>query len=106
MFMKMVVVGVPTITDAEGEFRSCRSEFRKKGLFIRRASLNQALIDTANCRIVFIPKDSKYMQRGLKSDACFGFSKEYQCLFNKSRMPTDYNGTFLDYVYEVEGIKR
>lgn len=103
--METIVVGVPTITDAKGEFLCCLSEFRKKGLFIRGVFRNKTTIDTANCRIIFIPENAEYEMRGLKSDVCFGFSKEYQSVINWSHRPTDYNGTFLDYVYEVEGIK-
>lgn len=103
--MKTIVVGVPTDAYAKHEYLCCLDELHRKKIFIRRASFNGAAIDTLNCRIIFVPKNIKSKVRGLRSDVCFGFSEEEQCLLNASNKPTDYKGTFLEYVYEVEGIK-
>lgn len=104
--MKVIIVGVPTKMDALIEFDGCLSEFRKKGLNIRWCSPITREIETDHCRIRFVAKSGlPNAIRGLYADVSFGFSKDAQYYLNKSRKPTDYKGTFLDYIYEVEGIK-
>lgn len=104
--MKTIIVGAPTFCDATNEFICCLAEFSRKKIFIRRVTRLNRTIDTANCRVIFVSKSAPDKIRGYFCDACFGFSKEEQCRLNRSRKPTDYNGTFLDYIYEIEGIVR
>lgn len=105
--MAVIIVGVPTTENARSEVQCCLSEFHTKGLPVRRVDIdkNGGLIDTCSCRIIFRSTNMMNGLRGLKCDACFGFSEEDQCLLNWSHRPTKYDGTFLDYVYEVEHIK-
>lgn len=103
--MKTIVVGVPTCADAINEFKCCLEEFRMKSLPVRKADRIRTRIETPNCIIMFEPINPPDRLRGLRVDAVFGFSKEDQCYYTRSHQPTEYNGTFLDYVYEVEGIK-
>ena len=103
--MKSIVVGVPTCEDAVNEFRCCLEEFRMKNLPVRKADRIRTRIETPNCIIMFEPRNRPDRLSGLRVDAVFGFSKEDQCYYTRSHKPTDYKGTFLDYVYEAEDIK-
>lgn len=100
--MYTIAVGVPTYSLAKIEMFGCRIEFIKKKILVKRMLVTQTIIDTENCRIMFIPTNNPYKTRGLKVDESFGFAEEVQCLINKSRKPSSYKGTFLDYIYEKE----
>lgn len=102
--MKTIILGVPTAMDARNELQCCLSELRRNGLQIKKVRATTSVIETDNCRIVFVPRNQGYRIRGLKSDICFGFTEEEQCLLNKDHKPTKYRGTFLAYLYEVEGM--
>lgn len=103
--MKIIVVGAPTRVDAEIELACCAVELERKGIEIRWISRVLCEIRTNNCNILFREMNSDRVWRGLLCDASFGITEGAQCLVNRSHTPTNYNGTFLDYVYEVEGIK-
>lgn len=103
--MKTVVVGAPTYRSATNEFVDCLIKLRRKNIPIHKATRGDRTIDTDNCRIVFIPTCSINDIRGYSCDICFGFSKEQQDYFHWSHEPINYNGTLLDYIYEIEGIK-
>lgn len=106
--MKTIILGVPTAMDARNELQCCLSELRRKGLQIKKVfrRVTAPVIETDNCRIIFVSRNQEYRIRGLKSDICFGFTEEEQCLLNKDHKPTKYRGTFLEYLYEVEGISK
>lgn len=106
--MKTIILGVPTAMDTINESQCCLSELRRKGLQIKKVFRNAttSVIETDNCRIIFVPRNQEYRIRSLKSDICFGFTEEEQCLLNKDHKPTKYHGTFLEYLHEVEGMPR
>ena len=106
--MKIIILGVPTAMDAINESQCCLSELRRKGLQIKKVfrSATTSVIETDNCRIIFVPRNQEYRIRGLKSDICFGFTEEEQRFLNKDHKPTKYRGTFLEYLYEVEGMPK
>lgn len=103
--MKTIVVGVLTRVDAERELARCAIELQRKGIEIRRVLRVLCEIRTNNCNILFREMNSDRVWRGLLCDASFGITEGAQCLVNRSHAPTNYNGTFLDYVCEVEGMK-
>lgn len=104
--MKTIILGVPTAMDARNECMHYLSEFNKRGIHVKRAFRSTTTIETNNCWIIFIPRNQEYRIRGLKSDICFGFTEEEQCLLNKDHKPTEYHGTFLEYLCEVEGMSK
>lgn len=103
--MWTIVVGAPTCADAVNEYKCCLEEFHKKKILVKKADRIRTRIETSNCIIMFESTNPPDRLRGLRADAVFGFSKEDQCYYTQSHQATDYNGTFLDYVYEVEGVK-
>lgn len=105
--MITVVVGAPNTINVAQEYRCCLFELQNKGVPIvrHRSSMLNAEIQTHNCLILFVAKDRADTIRGLRSDLCFGFSLEEQSIMNWSHQPTNYKGTFLQYVLSAEGIK-
>lgn len=103
--MTFIVVGVPIYKDAYNEFGSCLIELQKKGITINSVNRTQTTVITPNCRIKFWPENAVARLYGLKYDASFGFSEKDQCLLNWTHQTTNYDGSFLDYIYEIEGIK-
>lgn len=100
-----ILVGTTSWEDAKAEFNCCRYEFERRGVYIHACSFVNTTIETDNCYIRFVNYMYPNSIRGMKVDICFGFPEELQCCLNTSGKPTDYDGIFLDYVYEVEGIK-
>lgn len=103
--MKVIIIGVPTLKDANNEITCCLEEFRNRGIHVDNLFFAQKSLQTKNCYIRFVPERLFDRVRGTKADVTFGLSEERQCLVNRSHRPTDYKGTFLDYVYEVESLK-
>lgn len=101
--MKFVIVGVQNYPDIQKEMNCCYKKFRKKGIPILKMVRRTGFVETPNCIIRFHPVSDFEKARGFLCDASFCFSEEEQCLLNQSHKPTDFDGTYVDYVSVIEG---
>ena len=65
--------------------------------------LHKLCIDTPHCTLAFIPYnlvDTTF--KGWIFDATFYFTKEMQIYLNRDHKPTEYEGSYIDYIIEKE----
>lgn len=98
--MKKIFVRVPTLQDARIEHQCCAEELLRKGVEIIYGSAASSMIVTKDFTIIF---DGSGMApdevRDHQCDACFGYSEEDQRCLNRSHEPTDFKGSFLEYIF-------
>ena len=97
-----IIVGCTTYKDCLREFQYCLQKLRDDeipGIKSWRYCLE---IETENFRIRFVPITAIGPEAGYKTDACFNIPKDIQSFFNKSHKSTEYNKSYLQYVYEIE----
>lgn len=100
-----ILVGMPSYRYLDVELSDCLSELKRKGIPILQVTRTHHTIRTRNCEITFVTASKYDKLRGLTCDICFYFDNEAKTYFHYKLDGDDRPGTFLDYVYEIEGVK-
>lgn len=102
-----ILVVTRLLKNVQFEFEELWLILREKQLVVSARLLNnEGYIETPHCyiRMCYFGDSTRY--RGYRCDICFGYlSIGDQRYLNKSGKPTDYKGSCLDYVLEIENIK-
>lgn len=102
MGKKVILVAVYNRTFGDMDLVECRSLLLKKGVKILHVSRFRHFIETENCMIRFIMANRIEHACGVSGDICFNFTDSERYYIRCPMDGSKYNGTFIDYVYEIE----